>query len=250
MYKILATLCAMLLVYSCSKDTTIYNPVAKGKSGSVTRFAAYNGYLYVLDQNKIKTYATSGNSEPTLQSTVYTDYGLETIAIYDGVIYLGSRDGLYILDISNPGFPKILSKTERSTLFGRCDPVVVQGNYAYSTVKTTNNGCGSINTISALITYDVSNKNNPVQIDATPLNQPNGLAIAGSYLLVCDEGTDNVLVFEITNNLPVPVVAVSVTKPRDVICTNDKMIVSTESGFSFYSIADITNIKWIGSIGK
>ena len=84
----------------------------------------------MLDQNKIKTYATAGNAEPVLQSTVYTHYGLETITIYDGSIYLGSRDGLYILDISNPAYPKVLSKTERSTLFGRCDPVVVKGSYA------------------------------------------------------------------------------------------------------------------------
>lgn len=238
----------MLLLYSCSKDETTYNPAAKGKSGSITRFAAYNGYLYVLDQNKIKTYATSGSTEPTLQSTVYTDYGLETITIYDGVIYLGSRDGLYILDISNPTLPKVLSKTERSTLFGRCDPVVVQGNYAYSTVKTTNNGCGNINTISALITYDVSNKNNPVQIDAITLNQPNGLGISGNYLFVCDEGADVIYVFDITDPTPVNYTSITVTDPRDVICTNGKMIVSTANGFWFYNISNKSDIKLIGNI--
>ncbi|MBL7779398.1 MAG: hypothetical protein JNK66_14045 [Chitinophagales bacterium] len=250
MYKTLIAVSVMLLLYSCSKDETTYNPAAKGKSGSVTRFAAHNGYLYVLDQNKIKTYMATGSGEPTLQSTVYTDYGLETITIYDAVIYLGSRDGLYILDISNPSLPKVLSKTERSTLFGRCDPVVVQGNYAYSTVKTTENSCGSISAISALITYDVSNKNNPVQIDAVALNQPNGLGIAGNHLFVCDDGDDMIHVFDITSTTPVNYTTITVTDPRDVICTDGKMIVSTANGFWFYNISNISDIKLIGNIAQ
>ncbi|MCS6934504.1 MAG: hypothetical protein NZM35_05045 [Chitinophagales bacterium] len=253
MLRIVSTLLFLCLVYSCAKESvdnfngTNGKNNSNGKSGSITRFTTYNDYLYVLDHNKIKTYYT-GDGNLTLTSTVTTDYGLETITIYDGTIYIGSRTGLYILDITNPSYPVLLSKTERSDIFGRCDPVVIKGHYAYSTVKTIVNVCGTLNTISALITYDVSNKHQPQEIDVKTMEMPNGLGIYKNLLFVCDEGDDAIHVFDISNNIPVPFVKVSITNPRDVICHNGKMIVSTPDGFTFYDIRDPSNIRMIGKI--
>lgn len=100
--------------------------------------------------------------------TLPTEYGLETIIIYDNTIYLGSKTALYILSIDNPAAPVILSQTERVNFpFGGCDPVIVKDTYAYSTVKIIENICGQPATQSALLVYDVSNKSAPDQKDFT-----------------------------------------------------------------------------------
>jgi hypothetical protein len=104
----------------------------EGLSGSITRFAVLGDYLYALNPNGVLTYNVSNASKPVLTSIINTDYGLETITIYDGYVYIGSRTSLYILDISNPSIPTILSQTQGGSLLGGgCDPVVVKGDYYY-----------------------------------------------------------------------------------------------------------------------
>ena len=107
---------------------------ADGQSGSITRFTVYNGYMYALNPNGVLTYSLADADKPELVNTLPTDYGLETIIIYDNTIYLGSRSALYILGIDNPAAPVILSQTDREAVFfGGCDPVGGEGQYAYST---------------------------------------------------------------------------------------------------------------------
>lgn len=244
---------AAFVVAGCAKsdgemDTKNANP--NGASGSITRFTSYNNYLYALDQNKIKVYDISNASNPTLVNEVGTDYGLETITIYEGTIFVGSRTALYILDITNPASPFILSKTEREgALAGGCDPVAVKGNYAFSTVKIVENVCGVINTTSRLLVYDVTDKVHPYLVSDYNLNMPNGLGYKDNTLFVCDEGEDAIMMFDISNPVNTSFQsAFDLEDPVDLIVDGDKMVVSTKSGFSFYDITDLNNIQSKGSI--
>jgi hypothetical protein len=157
--------------------------------------------MYMLNPNEVLTYSLANPDQPQHVHTLKTEYGLETIIIYENTIYLGSTSALYILDISNPAAPSILSKTDRVTdqFFSGCDPVVVKDNYAYSTVKIIQNVCGNVSTQSALLVYDVSNKNAPALKGNYELNIPNGLGYKDNYLFVCDEGSDRLEVFDISN---------------------------------------------------
>jgi hypothetical protein len=174
--------------------------------------------------------------------------------VYDNTIYLGSTTALYILGLDNPAQPELLSKTERIGIAENgCDPVVVKGNYAFSTVKIIVNICGSVSAQSALVVYNVADKNNPVQIGVYPLNIPNGLGYQGNYLFVCDEGADRIEIFDISN--PEALVqeaayAVALTDPVDLIVNGDKMIVSAKTDFQFFDISDVSNIVPIGRIYK
>lgn len=242
-----------LLLAACAKDFDGLESAA-GKSGSITRFVVHNGYMYTLNPNEVLTYSLQNPDKPALVHRLATDYGLETIIIYDNTIYLGSNTALYILDISNPAAPAILSQTGRSTLFfGGCDPVVVKDNYAYSTIKIIQNICGNVSSESALLVYDVSNKSMPVERGMYSLNIPNGLGYRDNYLFVCDEGSDRLEVFDISDPLDVkklPEHAVYLTDPYDLIVDGQKMIVSTKTDFQIYDLSQLPLIKKTGTIEK
>jgi hypothetical protein len=251
MNKILFASLFVLLAAACSKDAAFAD--LTGKSGSITRFAVYQNYMYVLNLNEVQTYSLQDPDNPVLVHRLPTDYGLETITNYEGTVFLGSTTALYILDISNPAAPNILSKTDRlDQFFGGCDPVVVKGNYAYSTIKIIANICGWVSSESALIVYDVSNKTAPVTLGTYPLNIPNGLGYKDNYLFVCDEGSDRLEVFDISNPLELQptTFAVQMTDPVDLIVDGNRMIVSTKTDFQIFDISDVTAIRRTGQIQK
>lgn len=247
-------LAAALLAQSCAEFSSNESFAAdNGVSGSITRFAVYRNYLYALNANEVQTYRLQESGDPLLIHRLPTDYGLETIILYENTIYIGSRTALYILGIDNPEAPVLLSQTLRQAeFFGGCDPVVVKGNFAYSTIKIIQNICGFASAQSALIVYDISNKAVPVQVGIYPLQLPNGLGYSGDYLFVCDEGSDRVEVFDISNPRalkPTPY-AIALEDPVDLIVKGGRMIVSAKRSFHFFDISDPANIRRAGVIGK
>jgi hypothetical protein len=247
------TLGAALLLFACSKESSL-EAVADGQSGSITRFAIFQHYMYVLNLNEVQTYDISDEKHPVLVHRLSTDYGLETITIYDGAIFLGSTTALYIVNIDNPAAPVIQAKTDRLLDFGfsGCDPVVVKDDYAYSTIKIIENVCGTISAQSALVVYSIADKSNPVAVGLYPLDVPNGLGYKDNYLFVCDEGADEVIVFDITD--PRALVqtnyGIAVTDPYDLIVDGETMIVSSKTNFELYDVSDVAHIRKIGQITK
>jgi hypothetical protein len=243
-----------LLAAACTAESDIPLSTTPGQSGSITRFATYGHYMYVLNLNEVQTYDIAQPDLPVLVHELATDYGLETITIYDGTIYIGSTTALYILNLSNPAAPVIQAKVDEilGNSFTRCDPVVVKGNYAFSTIKIIANVCGQISSESALVVYDVTDKSNPVVLATYPMFTPNGLGYKDHYLFVCDEGSDQLQVFDISNPeavLPTPY-SISLTDPVDLIIAGQKMIVSTKTDFDIYDIGNIEQIQKIGRIAK
>jgi len=237
---------------SCSKESGLELDTT-GKSGSITRFVAYQGFMYALNLNEVQTYSLENPDKPQLVHRLATDYGLETIIVYEGTVYLGSTTALYVLDISTPATPKILAQTERPDIFqGGCDPVVVKGNYAYSTIKIVQNRCGNIGAESALLVYDLSDKSNPKQVGMYFLSEPNGLGYKDNVLFVCDEGADQVILFDISNpeNLTQLNQALPLQDPVDLIVDGSRMIVSARTGFVFYDLSALPDVRKIGEISK
>ena len=244
----------LLLTVACTQDSSLFIESQTGVSGSITRFATLGDYMYTLNPNELQTFDISDPNNPKHVSELETDYGLETIFIYDNRIYLGARTGLYILALDDPSQPKLLSQTTRSdSFFGACDPVVVKDSYAYSTVKTIENICGNINTLSALLVYEVSDPENPVLRQEFILEAPNGLAYTDAYLYVCDSSAGKILAFDITN--PNEVVQqsdlnYSLQDPMDIIIDGDRMITSTKDDFVILSIGADGSIVYEKTIPK
>jgi hypothetical protein len=241
-----------LLSFQCSKE--ILESTQSGVSGSITRFAVFQNFMYVLNQNEVQTYDISDAKKPILVNELPTDYGLETITIYDNTVFLGSTTALYILDIGNPAVPVIQSKSDRieDLGFSGCDPVVVKDNFAYSTIKIVENFCGRLSSESALIVYDVSDKSAPKVVGRYNLSIPNGLGIKDNHLFICDEGADKLVVFDISDpkNLVQSVIDVPIIDPFDLIIEDARMIVSTKTDFQIFEISDLFDIKKLAQISK
>lgn len=244
----------VLTLPSCSKSDSTSISNLEGSSGSITRFAVYENHMYVLNSNEIQTFDLADRENPLLVHAIQTEYGLETIFIYEGKAFLGARTGLYILDLANPAEPVILSEAIRSEVFfGGCDPVVVRDNYAFSTIKIIENICGNWNAESALIIYDVSDSSNPMEVAVRTLSEPNGLGILGDVLLVCDTGTDQLVAFDIgdpTDPVLLPNVTLPIMDPFDLIVDGDRVIVSTKTNFQILDASDLQNITLIKTIAK
>lgn len=245
---------ALPFVFGCSKDAALSSSEAAGKSGSITRFTVHNGYMYALNPNEVLTYSLQNPDKPVLTHRLATDYGLETIVVYDNTIYLGSSTALYILGIDDPAKPVILSQSQRGEeFFGGCDPVVVKDQYAYSTIKIITNICGNVWSRSALLVYDVSDKTAPFVVAEQELNLPNGLGYSGNYLFVCDEGSDRLELFDISQpDSPQRLSdrAIAMTDPVDLIVDGRKMIVSTKTDFQIYDLGQLPEIRKIGQISR
>jgi len=225
-----------------------------GTSGSITRFATMDDFMYTLNPNQLQTFDITDPSNPVLLNELETDYGLETIFIYENRIYLGARTGLYILGLEDPSNPNLLSQTLRTAqFFGGCDPVVVKDNYAYSTVKTIVNVCETVNVQSALLVYEVSDPENPILTQTFILDIPNGLAVTDQYLYVCDTGSESLRVFDISSPddiVSTPELDYPIVDPFDIIIDDDRMIVSTLNDFNILSIDDTGAIKYVKTIAK
>jgi hypothetical protein len=99
---------------------------------------------------------------------------------------------MYIYDISNPSQPVYISEFQHGTA---CDPVVVDGDYAYVTLRG-GNGCGA--TESGLFVIDITDLTNPVLLSTYPMDEPYGLGFKDNMLFVCD-GSYGLKVYDKTN---------------------------------------------------
>lgn len=177
-----------------TSDSGDHNTVGTG--GSLARFQIVNYYLYTVGSHEMTIFNISNLSEPSLANTFYSGNNIETMFQADGFLYLGSTDGMYIYSLENAASPEYVSEFTHWT---GCDPVVVDGDYAYLTLRGGNN-CGQQESVLEVI--DISDKSIPTLVGTYDLDNPYGLGINQNVLFVCD-GESGLKVFDKTNPLDV-----------------------------------------------
>ena len=163
-----------------------------GQGGSLARFKIVNDYLYAVDSHNINVFNISDLENPQNLDDVYAGFDIETIFYNGTYLFLGSMRGMYIYDIADPAAPSLISEFEHGTA---CDPVVVDGDYAYVTLRG-GNGCGA--TESGLFIVDISNIENPELVVQYPMDGPYGLGIKDEKIFVCD-GESGLKVYDKTD---------------------------------------------------
>jgi len=123
---------------------------------------------------------------------VYANGTIETIYNQGDILFIGGTQGMYIYDITDPSKPTYVSEFVHGTA---CDPVVVDGNYAFVTLRGENN-CGG--TESGLYIVDVTNLSSPELKKFYPLSGPYGLGFKDDKLFICD-GDDGLKVYDKTD---------------------------------------------------
>jgi len=163
-----------------------------GQGGSLARFKIVDDYLYAVEWSNISIFNISDLDNPKILEDVYTNAAIETIYNQGDILFLGGPQGMYIYDISIPATPTYISEFVHGTA---CDPVVVDGDYAYVTLKG-DNWCG--NTESGLYIVNLKDLKNPELQKFYPLKGPNGLGFKDDKLFICD-GSDGLKVYDKSN---------------------------------------------------
>jgi hypothetical protein len=210
-------------------------------TGSMARFAVYDNHLYVVTSFMLKVFALSDNGA-TKGDEQYLNWNTETIFAYNQKLFLGTTSGLLIYDIADPAAPIQLSSLNH--VMG-CDPVVVQGDYAYVTIRG-GNACGQ--NLSLLDVVDISNPAQPYLKVSYGMRSPYGLGIDGNVLFVCDEGLK---VFDATDQLQIgakQLAHFTNIGGFDVIPYNNILIVIGDEGLYQYDYSDIRDIKQISTL--
>ncbi len=164
-----------------------------GQGGSFARFKIVEDYLYAVEPWSINVFDISDLDEPQVLEEVYANGNIETIFNQGDILFLGGTQGMYIYDISSPDKPTYVSEFTHGRA---CDPVVVSGDYAFVTLRSSN-FCGD-GTESGLYIVDVSDLNTPTLKKTYPMTEPYGLGIKEEKLFICD-GPDGLKVYDKTN---------------------------------------------------
>lgn len=170
--------------------------VSFGQGGSMARFTLYQNYLYAIDESSLKLINISNLENPEMEKSMEIGWGIETIFPYDDKLFFGTRTGMLIYDVTNPSVPDRISEFSHASA---CDPVVVDGDYAYVTLRG-GNLCGAI--ASQLDVIDISNISNPRLLKTYPMDEPYGLGIDDSVLFVCD-GHSGLKVYDATDHMKI-----------------------------------------------
>ena len=189
-----------------------------GTGGSLARFQIVDDYLYTVGSYEMAIFNIADLTQPVLENTQYSGWNIETMFQAEGYLYLGATNGMYIYSLENPSSPEFISEFAH---WEGCDPVVVDGDYAYLTLRG-GNACGQMESVLEVI--DISNKSYPELVATYTLENPYGLGLKDNLLFVCD-GTAGLKVFDRTN--PVELTLISTfedIQAKDVIPLQDVLL--------------------------
>lgn len=155
-----------------------------GTGGSYARFQINNNALYTIESYQLRVFNITDPLNAFFDKSVYMMdwFGggqFETLFLQKDTLFVGSTTGMHVVDASDEFNPYFVSSFSHATA---CDPVVVNLNTAYITVRG-GNSCGAIQDQVNVI--DVSDIASPALLSTTLLAQPYGLGIKNNALYVC-----------------------------------------------------------------
>lgn len=177
-----------------SNTAASFNPAGSAPpsavAGSLSRFANYGNFLYVIDnQINLDILDISNACNPVPTSEIEIGRGIETLFPSGDNLFVGAEDGLYIYSLENPLLPTFRSKFDHARA---CDPVYVQGNTAYVTLRSGTRCDGFNNQLDIL---DVTDITNPDLLLTVPMDNPHGLSIYEDLIMIC-EGEHGFKIFD------------------------------------------------------
>lgn len=236
----------LLIVFACGEDGEIYAPgesSGTGTAGSFASFVIVDDFLYAINGTSIQSYELAANGEMTFRSNLPLNATLETVFPYGTMLLVGSQEGVFFLDRSNPADLQYISVYQHITA---CDPVVAKGNIAYSTLRSTRCNFGNTDQIDVI---DFSDIENPFVVQSYNSSEPLGLGIRGDFLFLCEYG--GVTMYDIskqTELVEMDRIQFDGATALDVIPADQYLIVTTNRGIYNVSYTDIGNMNVMGQV--
>ncbi len=216
-----------------------------GTGGSMARFMLNEDYLYVIAVPiRLKTVDITKASDMVVIDSVDVPRNMETLFRLENNLFVGTTTGMLIFDLVNPQKPVQISSYDHITA---CDPVVVDGQYAYVTLRT-GNMCNNGQNLLEVI--DISSITNPFLVKSYPMFNPHGLGTDGDLLFVCD-GAAGLKIYDKSDPLAIITNQIAYYEDfdtYDVIPMDGILMLVGEGGIYQYDYSDPTNIIQISHL--
>jgi hypothetical protein len=151
-----------------------------GTGGSMARFTLANQHLYAVDESTLRVFDVKDAEDPAFVKPIDLGWGIETIFPFQDKLFIGSNRGMHIYDASTPSSPTRMSVYEHVVA---CDPVVVNEEFAFVTLRS-GNSC--INNIDQLQVIDITDPYKPALKKAYSMLNPHGLGLSGDNLYIAE----------------------------------------------------------------
>ncbi len=216
-----------------------------GVAGSMARFMLHEQFLYAITKPwMLKTIDISSPSAMNISDSIPTWREMETLFRLNQHLFVGTTTGMVIYDLENPSKPQLVSEFNHANA---CDPVVVENDIAYVTLRTGNACFGATNQLDVI---DIADIRNPKLLKSYPFFNPHGLGIDKGILFICD-GADGLKVYDATNPLAILSNQIAHFKnidTYDVIPLGQILILIGQDGLFQYNYADVQNMELLSHI--
>jgi hypothetical protein len=215
-----------------------------GVGGSLARFIINGEQFYGLNQTDMQVINISQPYRPQVGSKIQMSRAVETVFIEGNYLFVGTQTGMLIYDITEASFP--VYKSEYNHVQS-CDPVVVQNNLAYVTLRA-GNFCGNLQ--SQMEVIDIQNINNPTLLKSYPMTEPYGLGIDNNTLFVCD-GPAGLKIYNTADPMSLEsniLKQYTNLNAKDVIPLGNLLIMVADDGIYQYDYSDPQNITQLSKI--
>ena len=215
-----------------------------GVGGSYAKFQILNNALYTINDYSLLTFDITNYNAITQVSETWMNawFGgeLETTFIRKNFMFIGATNGMHIVSLEDVFNPVYTSSFLHAT---GCDPVVVEENTAYITVRG-GNSCGAIDDQVNVI--DVTDISSPIEYSTYFLSNPYGLGVKSDILYVCND--DGINVFNAENPNQIVLENTYDVNAKDVIPLSSHLIAVGENVINQFNYTDNFGLELIGSV--
>lgn len=217
--------------------------VPAGIAGSYSRFGLADQYLYTVDNSTLKSWSLAQPDCPAATDSVVVGWNIETLFPWKDRLFVGSQQGVFIFNNSNPKHPVLESTFWHAT---GCDPVVCDENYAYVTLHDGTTCNGTLNQLEVINIGSLP----AATLEATySMKRPFGLSVSDQYLYLCDDGLKIYDKSQATNLQQLA--HLKELNATDVISLdNDHLLLIGEDGFFQIDVSNPASPKLISQIRK
>lgn len=230
---------------SANAQGNFTNATNPGLGGSLARFAIVGDVFYAVTDEELINFSLNNPANPAMNGRFDVGFGIETIFPYKDHLFIGSQTGMFIYDITSPESPAYVSEFVHAR---NCDPVVVEDDRAYVTLRSGSLCPGDQNQLDVI---DISNLSNPRIITSHDFVNPNGLGIRDDVLFICD-GEAGLKVFDAKDDWKIldnEIAHYPSIQATDVIpLPNGILLMIGEDGFYQYDYSDVNNITLLSKI--
>ena len=216
----------------------------QGIGGSMARFTLNDQYLYTVGSHNLQLFDIHTPENPKAAQNIQLDWGVETIFPYEDKLFIGTTTGMHIMDNSNPASPQLLSTYAHVR---SCDPVVVEGDIAYVTLRSGNTCAGFTNQLDVI---NLEDPKNPTLLKTFSMKNPHGLGIDDALLFIC-EGEFGLKAFDAKDPLNIDQNLLAFFEERhafDVIPLGNILLVVGEDGLYQYDYSNPQDLKLLSVI--